>query len=92
MTGEESYNIGGHELYEELNMFIRENEGNDDIISMLKYLIEKNLSKVYPTIETSHIYSSQRAHLNERNSLKSTLDSDGPAKSPKGTVTKSMYS
>lgn len=35
MTVEES-------LYEELNNFIRVYEGNDDIISVLKYIIEKN--------------------------------------------------
>ncbi|KAJ0179288.1 hypothetical protein K1T71_005000 [Dendrolimus kikuchii] len=46
-----SCDIDGHELYEELNMFIRVYEGNDDIISVLKYIIEKKLTEVYPTIE-----------------------------------------
>ncbi|KAJ0170969.1 hypothetical protein K1T71_013741 [Dendrolimus kikuchii] len=49
-TGE-SCDIDGHELYEELNMFIRVYEGNDDIISVLKYIIEKKLTEVYPAIE-----------------------------------------
>lgn len=51
MTVGESCDIDGHELYEELNMFIRVYEGNDDIISVLKYIIEKKLTEVYPTIE-----------------------------------------
>ncbi|KAJ0182100.1 hypothetical protein K1T71_002822 [Dendrolimus kikuchii] len=51
MTAGESCDIDGHELYEELNMFIRVYEGNDDIISVLKYIIEKKLTEVYPTIE-----------------------------------------
>ena len=50
MTVGESCDIDGHELYEELNMFIRVYEGNDDIISVLKYIIEKKLTEVYPTI------------------------------------------
>ncbi|GBP85060.1 Zinc finger MYM-type protein 5 [Eumeta japonica] len=51
MTVGESCDIDGHELYEELHMFIRVYEGNDDIISVLKYIIEKKLTEVYPTIE-----------------------------------------
>ncbi|KAK9711369.1 hAT family C-terminal dimerization region [Popillia japonica] len=50
MRAGESCDIDGHELYEELNMFIRVYEGND-IISVLKYIIEKELTEVYPTIE-----------------------------------------
>ncbi|KAL4707251.1 hypothetical protein ACJJTC_008332 [Scirpophaga incertulas] len=51
MTVGESCDIDGHELYEELNMFIRVYEGKDDIISVLKYIIENKLTEVYPTIE-----------------------------------------
>ncbi|XP_023241006.1 zinc finger MYM-type protein 1-like [Centruroides sculpturatus] len=51
LTVGETSDIDGHELYEELNMFIRVYEGNDDIISVLKYIIEKNLTEVYPTME-----------------------------------------
>ncbi|XP_067135865.1 uncharacterized protein [Centruroides vittatus] len=41
LTVGETSDIDEHELYEELNMFIRVYEGNDDIISVLKYIIEK---------------------------------------------------
>ncbi|KAK9744616.1 hAT family C-terminal dimerization region [Popillia japonica] len=51
MTVGESCDIDGHELYEKLNMFIRVYERNDDFISVLKYIIEKKLTEVYPTIE-----------------------------------------
>ncbi|XP_064076355.1 zinc finger MYM-type protein 1-like [Vanessa tameamea] len=51
LTVGESCDINGHELYEELNMFICVYEGNEDIISVLKYIIEKKLTEVYPTIE-----------------------------------------
>ncbi|GBP17067.1 hypothetical protein EVAR_8135_1 [Eumeta japonica] len=51
VTVGESYDTDGHKLYEELNMFIRVYEGNDDIISVLKDIIEKKLTEVYPTIE-----------------------------------------
>ncbi|CAK1600824.1 unnamed protein product [Parnassius mnemosyne] len=51
MTVGESCDIDGHELYEELNMFIRVYEGNNDIISVLKYIVEQKLTEVYPTIE-----------------------------------------
>ncbi|XP_023241592.1 zinc finger MYM-type protein 1-like [Centruroides sculpturatus] len=51
LTVGETSDIDGHELYEELNMFIYVYEGNDDIISVLKYIIEKNLTEVYPTME-----------------------------------------
>ncbi|KAK9694266.1 hAT family C-terminal dimerization region [Popillia japonica] len=47
----ESCDIDGHELYEELNMFIRVYKEND-VISVLKYIIEKELTELfYPTIE-----------------------------------------
>ncbi|GBP56104.1 hypothetical protein EVAR_43868_1 [Eumeta japonica] len=48
MTVGESCDIDGHELYEELHMFIRVYEGNDDIISVLKYIIEKKLTEFSP--------------------------------------------
>ncbi|XP_067137102.1 uncharacterized protein [Centruroides vittatus] len=41
LTIGETSDIDRYELYEELNMFIRVYERNDDIISVLKYIIEK---------------------------------------------------
>lgn len=52
MTVGGSCDIDGHELYEELNItYIRVYEENGDIISVLKYIIEKKLTEVYPTIK-----------------------------------------